>query len=132
METLNYTEEQTLEMFNLMADAEEARKAKEHAYLKLQEAQKEQERTSKRYYAIVIEINRINEQTKLNDCPYTKGQKFIVNHEIYDQIKIDYLTAWGGGEIDIHMRGRRKTTKGWEGTKHTTVEAITGMIICEL
>ena len=53
---------------------------------------------------------------------------FVINSDD----KIEYVAAHGGYRIDIRIRGRRKATKGWEGRKDTTVEAITGMIVSEM
>ena len=133
METLNYTEEQSLEMFDLMADAKEADKAREDAWLKVQQANREHDELSRLYYKIEGKIDRIKEKIKLQDCPYKVGQKFAVADETYDLIKIEYVSAYGGGDIDIRFKGRRKATKGWEGkSKDTTVELLTAFIIDEL
>jgi hypothetical protein len=132
METLNYTEEQSLEMFDLMADLQEARNATEAAWQVVRQAQDRHSLIQRAQSQIEYRIWNIKEEAKLKECPYTAGQRFIVNHDIYDQIKIDYVAAHGGYRIDIRIRGRRKATKGWEGTKHTTVEAITGMILSEM
>ena len=133
METLNYTEEQSLEIFNLMADAKEADKARQEAWLKVQQATREHDELSRVYYKIECKIDRMKEQILLKDCPYKVGQKFVVADETYDLIKIDYVSAYGGQDIDIRFVGRRKATKGWEKkSKDTTVELLTSFIIDEL
>jgi hypothetical protein len=115
-----------------MADLQAARKATEEAWQVVSKAQDRHSEVQRAQSKIEFKICDIKEKTKLKECPYTTGQRFIVNHDIYDQIKVDYVAAHGGYRIDIRIRGRRKTTKGWEGTKDTTVEAITGMIVSEM
>ena len=132
METLNYTEEQSLELFELMADLQSARKATEEAWQVVRQAQDRHSEVQRAQSKIEFKIWDIKEKVKLKECPYKKGQRFIVNHDIYDQIKIEYVAAHGGYRIDIRIRGRRKATKGWEGRKDATVEAITGMIVSEM
>ena len=132
METLNYTEEQSTELFDLMANLHEAKKLEEQALVESFYAQSRHRELQVKAVKIECEIDRIQEKIKLQDCPYKVGQKFAVADETYDLIKIEYVSAYGGGDIDIRIRGRRKATKGWEGTKNTTVEAITGMIVSEM
>jgi hypothetical protein len=133
METQNITEEQTLELFELMADLQEAKKLEQSALLESLEAQKRLRQLNRATAHLSSEIDRIKEQVILKDCPYKKGQKFVVDTDDYDQIKITYVSAYGMQEIEIRFNGRRKLTKGWEGkTNYTTVEKLNSIIICEL
>jgi hypothetical protein len=132
METLNYTEEQSLEMFELMADLHKAKELEKQAWEEYQQAYKKATALQRETTKLECKIDRINEEIILQDCPYKKGQKFAVSDETYDQIKIDYVSAYAK-DIDIRFVGRRKATKGWEKKSHdTTVERLNTFIICEL
>jgi hypothetical protein len=133
METLNYTEEQSLEMFDLMADLHKAKELEKQAWEEYQQAYKKAEALQQVATKLEIKIDRINEKIRLQDCPYKQGQKFAVADEIYDQIKISYVSAYFTKDIKIRFVGRRKATKGWEKkSKDTTVENLNAFIICEL
>lgn len=133
METLNYTEEQTLEMFDLMADLHKAKELEKQAWEEYQQAYKKATALQQATTKLAIKIDRINEEIKLQDCPYKEGQKFVVSDETYDLIKIEYVSAYGGKDIDIRFVGRNKSTKGWgKKAKHTTVEYLNTFIIDEL
>jgi hypothetical protein len=133
METLNYTEEEATKLFDLMADLHEAKKLEEQALVESYDAQARHRELQVKAVKLECEIDRIKEKIKLQDCPYKVGQKFAVADETYDLIKIEYVSAYGGGDIDIRFKGRRKATKGWEGkSRDTTVELLNAFIIDEL
>ena len=132
METLNYTEEQSTELFELMADLHEAKKLEEQALVESFYAQSRHRELQVKAVKLQCEIDRIKEGIILKDFPYKVGQKFLVDDETYDQIKIEYLSAYGG-DIDIRFKGRKRATKGWEGkSRDTTVELLNAFIVSKL
>ena len=133
METLNITEEQSLELFDLMADLQEAKTLQDEAWQVVSQAQDRHRELQLKATKLECKIDRIREQLILKDCPYKVGQKFVVADETYDLIKIEYVSAYTTDDIDIRFVGRRKATKGWErNSRNTTVEHLNAFIIDEL
>ena len=133
METLNITEEQSLELFDLMADLQEAKTLQDEAWEVLRQSQDRHRELQLKATKLECKIDRIREQLILKDCPYKVGQKFVVADEKYDLIKIEYVSAYTTDNIDIRFVGRRKATKGWErNSRDITVEHLNSFIIDEL
>lgn len=127
------TEEQSLELFELIADAQEAKSAYDQLWKQVNELREKADELRSIACKKECMVDRFKEQILLADCTYQYDEKYAVEHEVYDQIKISYTDAYAGNRLAVGFKGRRKATKGWEQkTQKLHPTELDKIVICKL